>query len=179
MNKYSLLFTVFLFFLAGKSASAQADSTHPVYPALDTMVIYSVNLASGPAKDCSHFDAKYPVKYFVDCKEVSQDVYLKYKNANESIKKCKPCYMETLDKNGVLLYEGVQYEDCVVGAWTEYYPDGKIKVTGQYKENPTDNWNNIWKRGYCSVKEGVWTYYDENGNVTKTEKYKDNVLVQQ
>ena len=91
---------------------------------------------------------------------------------------CTPCYMKTLSPDDVLLYAGVQYTDCVVGNWTEYYPDGKIKLTGQYKENPTDNWNNIWKRGYCSVKEGTWTYYDENGKVMKTEKYKDNVLVQ-
>jgi antitoxin component YwqK of YwqJK toxin-antitoxin module len=177
MNKYKLLFIVFLF-LAGRPASAQTDSTHSVYPKLDTMIIYSVNLASGPAKDCSHFDGKYPVKYFVDCKEVSKEVYLKYKNANDNLGKCTPCYMETLSKDGTLLHAGVQYTDCVVGEWTEYYPDGKVKVKGQYKENPTEKWNNIWKRGYCSVKEGTWTYYDENGNVTKTEKYKDNVLVQ-
>lgn len=159
-------------------ASAQKDSAASIYKDLDTIVRYNVNLASGPAKDCSHFDGNYPVKYFVNCKEVSQAEYLKYKRANDSIKECKPCYMRTLDTNGVLLRTAVQYGDCVVGSWTEYYPDGKIKVSGHYKENDTGNWNNLWKRGYCSRKEGEWIYYDEHGNITKKEKYKDDKLIE-
>lgn len=178
MKKSTTCILIILLSVSISSAFAQTDSAASVYKGLDTIVHYYVNLASGPAKDCSHFDGNYPVKYFVNCKEVSQTEYLKYKEANDRIKECKPCYMKTLDSSGVLLRTAVQYGDCIVGNWTEYYPDGKIKVTGQYKENDTGNWNNLWKRGYCSRKEGEWCYYDENGNITKKEKYKDDKLVE-
>lgn len=175
-NSICILIVLLAAFLT--PAFGQTDSAMSVYKDLDTVVRYNVNLASGPAKDCSHFDGKYPVKYFVNCREVSKAEYLKYQEANDRIKECKPCYMKTLDSNGVLLRIAVQYGDCVVGSWSEYYPNGKIKVSGYYKENDTGNWNNIWKRGYCSRKEGEWIYYDENGNITKKEKYKDDKLVE-
>jgi hypothetical protein len=177
MNKKNTAILI-LFTCIITSSFAQTDSAASIYKGLDTITRYHVSLASGPAKDCSHFDAKYPVKYFVNCKEVSKEVYLKYKEANDRIAECTPCYMKMLDTNGVVVRIAAQYTDCAIGNWTEYYPNGKIKVTGHYKENDTGNWNNLWKRGYCSRKEGDWIYYDENGNIIKREKYKDNELVE-
>ena len=91
---------------------------------------------------------------------------------------CTPCLLETYNAEEKLLYRGVQYTDCRIGFWTEYFLNGKVKLAGQYKENDTHLWGNLYKRNLCSIMEGTWTYYDEKGNVTKVEKYKEGKLVQ-
>jgi antitoxin component YwqK of YwqJK toxin-antitoxin module len=156
----------------------QTDTTKSVYQNLDTLIFYNVSLASGPAIDCNNFNFKIKqIKYFVDCKEVSEAVYLKYKNANDKIDKCTPCYAKTLDTNGRIINAGVKYTDCAVGIWIEYYINGKIKVIGHYKENNTGKWKNIWDKGYCSKKHGIWKYYDTNGQLINTELYKNGNLM--
>ncbi len=172
------LLILFLFFNHLPSIG-QSDSSNAAYQNLDTLKYYNVSLASGPGKDCAHFDfSKIKIKYYVDCKEVSKEVYDKFFNENNRLGDCTPCYLEQLDKNGNSVSLGIQYTDCIVGEWKEFYPDGKVKLIGHYRENKTGNWDDIWKRGYCSVKEGVWIYYDENGSVLKTENYFNNKLVE-
>ena len=48
------------------------------------------------------------------------------------------------------------------GPYFYYYENGKVKITGNYKDN---------------MKSGEWKYYDEKGKLLKTEKYdKDKLL---
>ncbi|MBI3512375.1 MAG: hypothetical protein HY064_17065 [Bacteroidetes bacterium] len=173
-------FTLAIFFLHFTSLFSQTDSSVAIYSSLDTLKYYDVELVSGPGKSCHELDFRLKkIKYWVDCKEVSEKEYMKYYVPNDQLGDCKPCYLETLDKNDHLLTAGVQYTDCPVGDWFEYYPDGKIKVNGHYKENLTGNWDDLYARGYCAIKNGTWTYYAEDGSVTKKEIYKDGVLVQE
>ncbi|MCH2228701.1 MAG: hypothetical protein MK105_00045 [Crocinitomicaceae bacterium] len=157
------------------SSLAQTDSTKytldtsTMYKNLDTLNFYSVGLRAESSNKSE--------KYWVNNKRVDKIIYLKYKSVWDNIHKCKPCYLKTYDENDKLIKEGFQYTDCGVGIWTEYYSNGEIKTIGHFKENNSDNWNDLWNRGYCSRKEGLWKYYDENGNVTKTEKYLDGKLI--
>lgn len=48
------------------------------------------------------------------------------------------------------------------GPYFYYYETGKLKISGEYKNDQ---------------KSGTWNYYDETGNLTKTEKYVNGKLV--
>ncbi len=56
-----------------------------------------------------------------------------------------------------------------VGKYSEWHPNGKIKLEAYYEDGNTQSEANI--------KTGIWKYYDENGNLLKEEEYKKNVLI--
>lgn len=78
--------------------------------------------------------------------------------------------METYDANEKLQNRAIKYLDCPVGYWINYYPSGKIKTIGYYRENESDIWEPLWDAGYC-MKHGWWTDYDEKGKAIKKEHY--------
>lgn len=121
------------------------------------------------------------VLYKVNGKEVSKAEYEKIAAKVEAGKKdfdnCKPCWLRYYDENNKLVREGLSYQDCGVGKVKEYFPDGKLKCKGSYKVNDTGNWDNLFDKGYCSVKDGIWFFYNEQGEIIKTEKYRDGVLM--
>jgi hypothetical protein len=117
--------------------------------------------------------------YWIDGVKVEKAVYDKYHAAWEEFGNCCPCILLTYDKDDVLLTEAVQCTDCFVGYYKEFYPNGRLKLQGHYKENPTDDWKGIYEKGYCNVKDGKWIYYDENGQVIKVETWKDGDFVEQ
>lgn len=49
------------------------------------------------------------------------------------------------------------------GPYFYYYESGKLKISGQYRDN---------------LKHGEWKYFDERGTQTKTEKYESGRLIQ-
>ena len=163
----SLLFI--LTFFAGTSYG-QTD-TGIVYKNLKVKKFYAVSLSAdlGDTED----------KYMVNDKEVSRKTYRKFEKTWENINSCTPCILRSYDENDILLSEGVAYTDCNVGYFKEFYPNGQIKLSSHYKENPTENWYNIVTRGYCNVPDGQWTYYDENGAVQYSEYWKDGAFIKQ
>ena len=155
-------------FISLSDAYSQVNTNKNIYSKLDTIETYNVGLSAetGPGY----------ARYFVNDKQVDKKTYDRYKIPWDNIGKCTPCFLKTYDEENILVSESVQYTDCGVGLWIEYYPNGHIKVIGHYKENDTGNWKDIYKRGYCSVRNGKWTYYDINGNETKIENYKEGKL---
>jgi antitoxin component YwqK of YwqJK toxin-antitoxin module len=149
------------------SAAGQTDSPS-VYSKLDTLKFYTVSLFS--------IQTKGNTIYEVNKKKVNKATYMRYKKVWDNIDKCKPCVLQTYNGGDTLLYEAVQHTDCRVGWYIEYFPNGSKKVTGQYKENDTKKWKNLWNRGYCSKEHGTWKYYNEKGDLIKTEEYKNGKL---
>ncbi len=49
-----------------------------------------------------------------------------------------------------------QTEQVKHGPYFEYYENGKLKISGAFKDNQ---------------KHGEWKYFDDKQNLTKTEKY--------
>ena len=119
--------------------------------------------------------------YKINGKEVSEAAYEKafarVDAGKQGIKKCKPCWLRYYDENERLIQEGLCYQDCGVGKVKEYFPDGKLKSEGSYKVNNTGSWDNLFDKGYCSVKDGLWISYNEEGTIIKTESYKDGELI--
>ncbi|UOQ99538.1 hypothetical protein MUN81_08610 [Hymenobacter sp. 5317J-9] len=97
----------------------------------------------------------------------------------ESVSKCTPCILARYDKDGHLYTKAVQYTDCGVGFYNEYYPSGKLKITGQHRENDTGKWDDVYDRGLCWAKTGEWVFYSETGKVITKEYWKDGTFLKQ
>src|SRR5437868_6869233 len=147
------LFSLFLFTFS----FSQKDTMKSIYKDLPVKKFYSVSTQS------SSINGK--VAYQADGKAVDKATYDKYNASMEDFKNCKPCILETYDAKEVLLNRAIKYQDCPVGYWVNYYPSGKIKTIGHYRENESDIWSPLWDAGYC-MKHGTWTEYDEKGKVT-------------
>lgn len=154
----------YLFLVVSVPLIAQTIDSAP-YGKLDTLKYYSVSL--------SYSNMSGKAIYTLNGKETDAATYQKYKAVWDNINRCTPCYAKTYDINDQLINEGERYQDCQIGQWIEYYPNGAVKLTGEFKINETGNWKNAWDRGYCSRKEGKWAFYDENGNLTRTETWEN------
>jgi antitoxin component YwqK of YwqJK toxin-antitoxin module len=106
-------------------------------------------------------------------------MYEKYKNTWADMEKCCPCILQSYDENDVLLREKVACTDCGVGAFKEFYPNGQVKIDGQYKENNSGRWDSIYYRSYCNVEAGSWKYYNETGGLLYTEDWENGEFVKQ
>lgn len=163
--RVTLIFIIL--WLTNSSGFAQVDSNSFSYQNLDTLITYDVELRTetGPGY----------ARYYVNGEQVRKIVYDSYSKFWDNIGKCTPCYLKTYDTEDNLISESVQFTDCPVGDYREYYTNGTLKVNGQYKMNSTGNWKNIFDRGYCR-KVGKWIYYASNGSILKIEEYVDGKL---
>lgn len=150
-----------------KSLESDESVYKSVYSRLDTLKFYDVEL------EVETFHGR--TTYWVDRKEVGKDKYDYYDFHWKNVDRCTPCFLKIYDTDEKLLKEGVQYGDCNIGVWTEYFRCGKVKLKGRYKENNTGDWFEIWTKGLCSVKNGIWIYYNEQGIVLYTEKYVNGI----
>lgn len=165
MRQNLLVITIIL--LAILRGYSQVEMNKSNYGKLDTLKFYDVELENETYHGRTRF--------WVDKKEVDKKTYDMFDSYWSNVDRCKPCYLKTYEKDGRLTKEGVQYGDCQIGSWIEYYPNGKVKIKGQFKENDTNDWVEIWTKGLCSVKHGMWVHYDNEGNIIGMEKYVNGV----
>ena len=119
--------------------------------------------------------------YKLDGKKISKSTYDKYKPNWDILESCCPCLLKYYDKKDILLREIVSCTDCGVGDFKEFFPNGNVKLSGQYKENNSGNWDwkTIQKRGYCSVPNGKWTYFNKKGDTLYSEFWKNGEFIKQ
>jgi len=119
--------------------------------------------------------------YKLDGKKISKSTYDKYKPNWENLESCCPCLLKYYDKNDILLREIVSCTDCGVGDFKEFYPNGNVKLSGQFKENNSGNWDwkTIQERGYCNVPNGKWTYFNKKGDTLYSEYWKNGEFIKQ
>jgi hypothetical protein len=132
---------------------------------LDTLKSYDVNL--------DEVLTTWGKKYMANGKEISKEQYMKYKENWAITEQCHPCVMVTYDHLDRIKHQAIQYFDCLVGDYIEYYPDGKIKTKGAFKIPPGNDWSNLKLRQLCSVRDGKWIYYNESGKAELIETYVD------
>ena len=164
---YHLLFLLLLIHL---TVFGQRDS-NSIYLGLDTNIYSAVSLSNQIVNGVSI--------YKVNGKPTTKVVYDKYKNSWGNMSNCCPCYLKTYDIKEKIQTERVACQDCSVGSYTLYTKKGKVKLTGSYKENPTGNWDNLWERGYCSVKDGQWTYYNNREEIQYKEIWDNGSFIKQ
>lgn len=83
-------------------------------------------------------------------------------------------------ENGFIKMEGSFANDVREGDWIAYFPDGKVRSTGTYKDGLRigkaqvyyEN-GNLWMDGYYTDdhKCGEWVFYDEQGYETGRVNY--------
>lgn len=135
---------------------------------LDTLRSYDVFLEER--------QTPFGIAYICNGNEVTKKKYLEFKRFWNAAGACKPCLLYTYDDKDQLKYVAYQYQDCLCGAYEEYYPEGTLKLEGQFKKIQSGNYENLNIRNQCNVRDGIWTYYFENGVVEKTETYIDGKL---
>lgn len=141
---------------------SQKDTMKTIYKNLPVLKLYTVNTETVTENGA--------VIYKAGGKVIDKATYEMYSSSSKIMAQCKPCIMETYDGNNTLASRAVKYLDCPVGYWINYYPSGKIKTIGHYRENESDVWDPLWDAGYC-MKHGLWTEYDEKGKVISKELY--------
>jgi len=149
---------------------AKTDTTKSVYKSLETRKFYKIGYSSSSTNGVT--------TYKLNDKEVTKSTYEKYNETWKNMATCKPCILMTYDINDRLLYKGIQYTDCRVGFWIEYFPNGKVKLIGHYKENENGDWNMGMDRGFCR-QDGAFTYYNENGDELYSEYWEEGQFIKQ
>jgi len=96
-------------------------------------------------------------------------------------KKGEVIQSKTYDLKGTLIANGIINTDgSKNGKWVEYYENGKVKSTGQYKNDKKDGkWIYYHKKGtiqqtgnYSNGKlTGLWSWYFENGGLLLEEYF--------
>lgn len=170
MNMFTrlLLFLFIIMMSCINQAMAQLQKIN--YGELPVLKKYSIG-----SRGIAHYKDRN--EYSINGMVVDKKVYDHYKG--DSVIVDRPVIYRTYDINDTLIHEAIFYGDCQVGYCKEFYPGGKLKMTGQFKENTTGNWENISERGYCSVKDGVWKYYSENGKLLYSETWKNDQFIGQ
>ncbi|MFT5818786.1 MAG: antitoxin component YwqK of YwqJK toxin-antitoxin module [Crocinitomix sp.] len=161
---------LFLLIFSVNPTFGQSDSA-TVYKSLKTKKHYSVQLSSetGGVKSV----------YKVNDKSVRKSTYEKYEHSWKNMVNCTPCILNTYDIDENLLTERVAYQDCGVGWFKSYHTNGNLKVTGFFKENTTGNWENLYDREFCSIKNSQWNYFNKDGDTLYSEFWEDGQFIKQ
>jgi len=151
---------------------AKTDTTKSIYKGLTTKKFY-------PVGTVSFSENNGVITYWLNSrKKISKSAYDKYHDSWENVETCTPCILMTYDINDKLISKGIQYMDCPVGFWIEYFQSGKVKFIGHYKENEKGDWNNAEKSGFCRP-DGAFTYFNEKGEELYSEFWKDGDFIAQ
>jgi len=160
--KKTLLFFLILFSLNSWSQKS-----------LDTIKVYNVHCTYTSDNSINGWGGNYTSYYpSVKCPDVDKEKYISnQKIVDEYMDNQKFFWIKLYDINDQLQFEGLKYSDCCIGPFICYWPNGKIKLKGQY-----NGYTFSEKKGYkikeCSGKEtGTWEYFDENGKLTNKLNY--------
>ena len=91
----------------------------------------------------------------------------------------KVYWEKNYDSKNRLNFEGLKYNSCFIGAFTNYWDNGQVKTTGQYLQNTSGDRTNLTSRGLCSVTDGIWKNFDENGTLKSTITYNAGKIVKE
>jgi hypothetical protein len=103
----------------------------------------------------------------------------RYQEEQADLSNCLPCIVQYMDRNDNIFLEGIFYTDACVGWFKEYYPNGKLKLQGQYTENTSGNWNTVFAEGNIHKQNGQWIYYDESGAFHHVEYWNNGEFIKQ
>lgn len=87
----------------------------------------------------------------------------------------------------ILQYICLAYNGCRVGSFISFYPSGKVKETGHYKEmksvltDKTQNGfpGNVQDSFPCNIQDGDWNEYAEDGTLVRSYFFVDGKIVKE
>jgi antitoxin component YwqK of YwqJK toxin-antitoxin module len=83
------------------------------------------------------------------------------------------------DKDNHLMFEGLKYNSCFIGAFVNYWDNGKVKTRGQYLRDTTASLNDLETHGLCSVMTGEWKNYNRDGILLSTALYDKGKIIKE
>lgn len=158
-------------------------------------LVFGYGIAKGQTEADSVYSLLKPIKFYnltssfdTISGELNYELYdikrrgfsaWKYGRASKKLNNCCPCLIQYYDQKKKLILEDVICGECNVGISKTYYPNGKLKESGQYKTSQSVTFTEIFEEGNCSVKEGNWLYFNPQGELLYTELWKDGEFVKQ
>jgi len=140
---------------------------------LDTIKVYNVFCSYSKDGSVNAWGGNYTSYYPSEkCPETDKAKYISnHSIVNDYMSNRKFFWMKLYNTNDQLIYESLKFGDCTLGSFICYWPNGKIKIKGQYS-----GYTFSAKKGYkmkkCRGKEnGNWEYFDESGILLKTETH--------
>lgn len=156
MKKVFILNCILFFIPRISISQTYIDST---YGNLEVKKVY-ITSESNPNTNTRHSVIRNPL--------TMHELY-NLQSAWGKIDTCCPCILQFIDENNILRMDAIVCDGSIAGSFTEYYPNGKIKLQGNYKENQTDIWDFLLETGKCCYPDGIWTYFNENGDTLYAE----------
>lgn len=83
------------------------------------------------------------------------------------------------DNKNHLLFEALKYNSCFIGAFADYWENGRVKTCGQYLHNHSGNWASLQAQGLCSVRDGEWISFNSAGRLINTTLYEKGKVIKE
>jgi hypothetical protein len=143
----------------------------------DTVSVYNVH-CSGRRLDINDniviwgwggtFTSFYPTEF---CPEPKQKYIDNHEIYTKAMDDRKIFWIKVYNTGDTLLYEGLQYSDCHAGPFICYWPNGNVRVTGQYPPLTVKRKGKVILCDGGNKPSGIWKYYNEDGTFEKEEQY--------
>lgn len=112
-----------------------------------------------------------------------------YKASPNSIE-CVDCYSVNYYDSTFTQYTIAHFHETRTGVWNFYYPNGKLKMQGEYSPKVHEEFSSLMLLQNCNflmgpsgvgvhfLEHGPWIYYNEYGEITNRKWYYQGRLIQ-
>jgi antitoxin component YwqK of YwqJK toxin-antitoxin module len=91
----------------------------------------------------------------------------------------KVYWEKNYDKDNHLLFEALKYNSCFIGAFVNYWNNGRVKTCGQYLRDTTVSLKDMVKNDKCSTMHGGWKNFSEAGVLISTFLYDKGKIIKE
>jgi antitoxin component YwqK of YwqJK toxin-antitoxin module len=91
----------------------------------------------------------------------------------------KVYWEKNYDKDNHLLFEALKYNSCFIGAFVNYWNNGRVKTCGQYLRDTTVSLKDMPGNDKCSTMNGSWKNFNESGILISTAMYDKGKIVKE
>ncbi len=91
----------------------------------------------------------------------------------------KVYWEKNYDKDNHLLFEALKYNSCFIGAFVNYWNNGRVKTCGQYLRDTTVSLKDLVKSEKCSTMNGGWKNFNEAGVLISTFLYDKGKIIKE
>jgi antitoxin component YwqK of YwqJK toxin-antitoxin module len=91
----------------------------------------------------------------------------------------KVYWEKNYDKDNHLLFEALKYNSCFIGAFVNYWNDGRVKTCGQFLRDTTIRLKEMPTNNKCSTMNGSWKNFNEAGVLISTVFYDRGKIIKE
>jgi antitoxin component YwqK of YwqJK toxin-antitoxin module len=91
----------------------------------------------------------------------------------------KVYWEKNYDKDNHLMFEALKYNSCFIGAFVNYWNNGRVKTCGQYLRDTTVSLSKMPQSQKCSTMHGGWKNFSEEGVLISTFLYDRGKIIKE